>query len=52
MQLLMCMNNSGLVPILDFSKSWSDEELFKRYGITKEEQDFIDTMIRPMDLEG
>ena len=42
----------SLVPILDFSKSWSDEELFKRYGITKEEQDFIDTMIRPMDLEG
>ena len=41
-----------LVPIQDFSKPWTDEELYAKYGITKEEQDFIDSMIRPMDLEG
>lgn len=42
----------SFVPIQDFSKPWTDEELYAKYGITKEEQDFIDSMIRPMDLEG
>jgi site-specific DNA-methyltransferase (adenine-specific) len=40
----------ALVPQQDFSKPWSDEELYEKYQITSEEQDFIDTMIRPMDL--
>lgn len=40
----------SLVPQQDFSKPWTDEELYKKYGITKEEQTFIDTMIRPMNL--
>ena len=40
------------VPKQDFSKPWTDEELYIKYGITKEEQDFIDSMIHPMDLEG
>lgn len=26
---------------LDFTREWTDEDLFERYGITKEEQDFI-----------
>mgnify|MGYP000452302088 CR=1 FL=1 len=40
----------SLVPQQDFSKPWTDGELYKKYGITKEEQTFIDTMIRPMNL--
>lgn len=40
------------VPQQDFSKPWTDEELYKKYGITAEEIEFIDSMIRPMDLEG
>lgn len=40
-----------LVPQQDFSKSWTDEELYEKYGITKEESMFIDSLIRPMDLE-
>ena len=40
------------VPMQDFSKSWTDEELYKKYGITDEEIAFIDSMIRPMDLSG
>lgn len=40
------------VPQQDFSKPWTDEELYEKYGITAEEIDFIDSMIRPMDLEG
>lgn len=41
-----------LVPQQDFSKTWTDVELYKKYGITEEEVAFIDTMIRPMDLGG
>jgi len=38
------------VPIQDFSKSWTDEMLYKKYGITLQEQAFIESMIRPMEL--
>ena len=41
-----------LVPIQDFSKPWTDEELYQKYGITDEEIAFIDSMIKPMDLGG
>lgn len=37
------------VPMQDFSKPWSDEELYKKYGITEDEQKFIESMIRPME---
>ena len=40
------------VPILDFSESWSDEKLYKRYGFTNNEIAFIESMIRPMELGG
>jgi site-specific DNA-methyltransferase (adenine-specific) len=39
----------GLVPIQDFSKNWTDEELYKKYGLTQDEIAFIESMIRPMD---
>lgn len=39
-----------LVPQQDFSKSWTDKELYEKYGITDDEIAFIDSMIRPMDL--
>jgi site-specific DNA-methyltransferase (adenine-specific) len=37
------------VPIQDFNQEWPDEKLYKKYGITQEEQTFIDTLIRPME---
>ncbi|MFV0389256.1 MAG: hypothetical protein ACK5NT_10945 [Pyrinomonadaceae bacterium] len=37
------------VPVQDFKQDWTDEKLFKRYGITKDEVSFIDSMIRPME---
>ena len=40
----------SFVPIQDFSKSWTDDELYVKYGLTEEEIAFIDSMIRPMDL--
>ena len=36
------------VPIQDFSKPWTDEELYKKYNLTQKEIDFIESMIRPM----
>ena len=40
------------VPVQDFSKPWTDEELYAKYGLTDEEIDFIESMIKPMDLNG
>lgn len=37
------------VPIQDFSKPWTDEELYKKYGLSQEETDFIESMIKPME---
>ena len=39
------------VPVQDFSESWTDEKLYKKYGLTEEEITFIESMIRPMELE-
>lgn len=55
--LLMCLTGYALskntfvfVPIQDFSKPWTDEELYQKYNLTQEEIDFIESMIKPMDL--
>lgn len=37
-----------LVPIQDFSQSWTDEKLYAKYGITDEEFLYIKTTIRTM----
>jgi site-specific DNA-methyltransferase (adenine-specific) len=39
------------VPIQDFSKPWTDEKLYAKYGLTNEEIAFIESMIRPMDVQ-
>ncbi len=38
------------VPMQDFSEPWTDEKLYQKYGLTRDEITFIDSMIRPMDL--
>ena len=38
------------VPQQDFSKTWTDEDLYKKYNLTNEEIEFIESMIKPMDL--
>ncbi len=38
----------AFVPIEDWSESWTDEKLYKKYKLTKEEIEFIESMIRPM----
>lgn len=39
----------SFVPIQDFNEEWTDEKLYKKYGLTQEEIDFIESMIRPME---
>lgn len=38
-------------PIQDFSEPWTDEKLYKKYGLTKDEIAFIESKIRRMELE-
>ena len=37
------------VPLQDFNEEWTDEKLYKKYGLTQEEINFIESMIRPME---
>lgn len=37
------------VPLQDFSKSWTDEELYAKYNLSQEEISFIESMIKPME---
>jgi site-specific DNA-methyltransferase (adenine-specific) len=39
----------SFVPIQDFAEPWSDEKLYKKYGLTKDEIAFIESMVRPME---
>lgn len=39
----------SFVPLQDFNEEWTDEKLYKKYGLTQEEIDFIESMIRPME---
>ena len=37
------------IPVQDFSRSWSDAELYEKYNLTDEEIAFIESMIKPME---
>ena len=39
----------SFVPLQDFSKPWTDEELYMKYNLTDEEIQFIESMIKPME---
>ncbi len=39
----------ALIPMQDFSKPWTDAELYKKYDLSQEEIDFIESMIKPME---
>ena len=36
------------VPMQDFSKPWTDKELYEKYQLEKPERDYIESMINPM----
>ena len=37
------------VPCEDFTEEWTDERLYKKYGLTEEEIAFVESTIRPME---
>lgn len=37
------------VPIQDFKKSWTDEELYKKYHLSQEQIDYIENKLDPME---
>jgi site-specific DNA-methyltransferase (adenine-specific) len=39
----------SFVPMQDFSKPWTDKELYARYDLTDDEIAFIESMIKPME---
>lgn len=42
-------SNFRFVPIQDFTRHWTDEELYKKYNLSDEEIQFIESMIKPME---
>jgi len=40
----------GLIPNQDFSNFWNDDKLYKKYSLNGEEINFIESMMRPMEI--
>jgi len=38
-----------LIPLQDFTRPWTDADLYAKYGLTDEEIQFIESMIKPME---
>jgi site-specific DNA-methyltransferase (adenine-specific) len=41
----------SFVPIQNFDEPWTDTKLYKKYGLSKDEITFIESMVRPMELD-
>jgi site-specific DNA-methyltransferase (adenine-specific) len=39
------------VPQQSWDREWTDKDLYKKYKLTKDEIDFIESMVRPMELD-
>jgi site-specific DNA-methyltransferase (adenine-specific) len=42
----------AFVPDIPLNRVWTDEKLYERYGLTKDEIAFIESMVRPMPADG
>ena len=40
------------VPVQTWDRQWDDKSLYKKYGLTKEEIEYVESVIRPMNLNG
>lgn len=40
------------VPQQSWDRTWTDEELYKQYNLSKEQIDYIESVIKPMNFEG
>ena len=45
----MTQDTYRFVPLQDFSEEWTDEKLYKKYGLSDEEINYIESMIKPME---
>lgn len=41
----------AFVPDIPLNREWTDEKLYERYGLTKDEIAFIESVVRPMDAD-
>jgi len=41
----------SLIPEQDFNESWTDEMLYQKYGLSKEEIAFVESMVRSMESD-
>lgn len=41
----------SFVPMQDFSHPWTDEQLYEKYGIGDDEQKFIESLVKEMNLD-
>ena len=39
------------VPMQDYTKAWTDEELYSKYGLSSEEIAYIEATIKPMPVQ-
>lgn len=39
------------IPIQDWDRTWTDEALYKKYGVTQEERAYIESQVRAMSLD-
>ena len=46
---MVSQDSFSFVPIQDFSEPWTDEKLYTKYGITPDEQAYIESLIKPME---
>jgi hypothetical protein len=40
------------VPTQEWTKVWTDEDLYAKYGISEREIEFIEKLVRPMEFQG
>ena len=43
-------SNFIFVPVMDFAKHWTDEDLYKYFDLSEDEINMIETTMRPMEL--
>jgi site-specific DNA-methyltransferase (adenine-specific) len=43
-------DNFMFVPKMDWSNSYEDEDLFRYFGLSDEQKDYVNKIMRPIDL--
>ena len=39
------------VPVQTWDRQWTDKALYKKYGLTKDDADYIESVIKPIELD-